>query len=230
MPLKRLIYAFTTVRGNIHLEFLTETEATEVFEKWEPTFLGNQSKIRRANEVEKPNKTVIVKKVPTDIDDSEIALSIQNNHSFDDVKVTKFIKLNQTKLETVKINFKTVNDVEKALNEGLFIDSLFYKPTRFERRALTIIRCFNCQKFGHIILNCKSSQSCGHCSGNHSYIQCSKSEPPKCDNCHGNHPADSTDCPTYLKQVFTVYNARGIPIPVSAQQRIESLGNKINET
>ena len=52
-PLKRLIYAFTTVRVNIHLEVLTGTEATEVIEKWEPTFLGNQSKIRRANEIEK---------------------------------------------------------------------------------------------------------------------------------------------------------------------------------
>ena len=144
-PLKRLIYAFTTVRGNIHPEFLTETEATEVFEKWEPTFLGNQRKIRRASEIEKPSTTVIVKRVPTDIDDSEIALSIQNNHSFDDVKVARFNKHDQTKLETVKINFKTVNDVEKALNEGLFIDSLFYKPTRFQQRTLTIIRCFNCQ-------------------------------------------------------------------------------------
>ena len=42
-PVKQLTYAFTTVRGYFHLEFLTETEATEVFEKWEPIFLGNQS-------------------------------------------------------------------------------------------------------------------------------------------------------------------------------------------
>ena len=147
VPLKRLAYAFTTVRGNIHLEFLNEMEATEFFEKWEPTFFRNQSKIRRANEIEKPNETVIIKKVPTDIDDSEITLSTQNQHYFDDVKVTRFIKRDQTKFETVKINFKTVNDAEKALNEGLFIDLLFYKPTRFEQRTLTIIRCFNCQKF-----------------------------------------------------------------------------------
>ena len=194
------------------------------------TFLGNQSKIRRVNEIEKPNKAVIIKRVPTDIDDSEIALSIQNHHSFEDVKATRFIKRDQTKLETVKINFKTVDDAEKALNEGLFIDSLFYKPTRFEQRTLTIIRCFNCQKFGHISSNCKSNQTCGHCSGNHSYNQCSKTEPPKCANCHGNHPADSTYCPTYLKQVNTVYNARGISIPISVQQRIENLGTKNNDT
>ena len=57
---KRLTYAFTN-----------ETEATEVFEKWVPTFLGNESKIRRPSEVEKPNKTVIIKKVPIDIDNSQ---------------------------------------------------------------------------------------------------------------------------------------------------------------
>ena len=32
-PLIRLTYASTTVRGKIHLEFLTEMEAREVFEK-----------------------------------------------------------------------------------------------------------------------------------------------------------------------------------------------------
>ena len=97
-----------------------------------PNFPGNQSKIRKANELEKPYKILIIKKVPTDIDNSEIALSSQTSHSSDDVKVTRFIKCDQTKFETVEINSKTVNYAEKAQNEGLFIDSQFFKPTRFQ--------------------------------------------------------------------------------------------------
>ena len=118
----------------------------------------------------------------------------------------------------------------KPSTKVLFIDSLFYKPTRFEQRTLTIISCYNCQKVGHVSLNCESNRTCGHFSGNHSYNQRSKSEPHKCNNGHGKHPADSTDCPTYLKQTNNVYNARGILIPISVQQRIENLGNKINDT
>ena len=101
----------------------------------EQFFLGNQSKVRRANQVEKPKKTVTIKKVSTVIDDSERALSIQNHNYFEDVKVPRFNKGDQTKLETVKMNFKTMNDAEKALNEGFSIDSLLYKPTRSEQRT-----------------------------------------------------------------------------------------------
>ena len=143
----------STVRSNIHLEFLTESEATENFEKWDPIILGNQSKIRRANEIEKPNRTASIKRVRTDIDDFDKALSIQNHHSFDNVNVMRFKKRDQTKLATVRVNFKTVNDVEKALKQGLSLNSLFYKPKRFEHRTTTKLRCFKCQKFEHISLN-----------------------------------------------------------------------------
>ena len=56
-PLKRPTYAFTTGRVYFHLGFLTETEATEVLEKWnnfslvikvkseEPTRLKNLKKL-----------------------------------------------------------------------------------------------------------------------------------------------------------------------------------------
>ena len=47
-PLKRLIRAFNTIRGNVHLEFVSKEEADEVFKKCKPEFLGDSTKIRRA--------------------------------------------------------------------------------------------------------------------------------------------------------------------------------------
>ena len=38
-PLKGLIYAFSTTRGNVHLEFVSKEEADRVFENWKPEFL-----------------------------------------------------------------------------------------------------------------------------------------------------------------------------------------------
>ena len=40
-PLKRLIHAFKTMKGNVHLEFVLKREADEIFEKWKPEFLGD---------------------------------------------------------------------------------------------------------------------------------------------------------------------------------------------
>ena len=71
-PLKRLIHAFKTIRGNVHLEFVSKEEADEIFEKRKPEFLGDSTKIRRALSTEKPNHAVIIKKVPLAVTDEMI--------------------------------------------------------------------------------------------------------------------------------------------------------------
>ena len=71
-PLKRLIHAFNPIRGNVHLEFVSKEEADEIFRKWKLEFLGDSTKIRRALSTEKPNRAVIIKKVPLDVTDEMI--------------------------------------------------------------------------------------------------------------------------------------------------------------
>ena len=70
-----------------------------------------------------------------------------------------------------------------------------------------------CQKFGHVSSNCHSKVSCKHCSGEHSIDNCSGNQPARCTNCSGSHEADSLDCPTYIKQVQRVHEARGLQAP-----------------
>jgi hypothetical protein len=45
-----------------------------------------------------------------------------------------------------------------------------------------VIRCFKCNRYGHLVKNCNYNQTCGICSGNHSYKQC-ESNIKKCINC-----------------------------------------------
>ena len=89
-PLKRLIHAFNTTRGNVHLEFVSKEEADEVFEKWKLEFVGDSTKIRRAISTEKPNRAVIIKKVPLDVTDEMIQSCLDTQ--FADAKATRFIK------------------------------------------------------------------------------------------------------------------------------------------
>ena len=206
-PLKRLIHAFNTTRGNVHLEFVSKEEADEVFLKWKPEFLGDSTKIRRALSTEKPNRAVIIKKVPLDVTDEMIQSCLDTQ--FADAKATRFIKRDSTKLGTVKIVLKSDNDLGKALQQGLFIDSIYYKTIPFVQNGIQIVRCFKCQKFGHISAKCQSAEKCGHCSENHLFRDCpNKNQESKCANCNLKHPANYIQCDVYIKQLQTVMKSR----------------------
>ena len=94
-----MIHAFNTTEGNFHLEFVSKEEADEVFEKRKPEFLGVSTKIRRALSTEKPNRAVIIKKVPLDVHHETIQSCLDTQ--FKDAKATRFIKRDSTKLGTV---------------------------------------------------------------------------------------------------------------------------------
>ena len=98
-PLKRLLQAFNTTRGNIHSEFVSMDEADEIFEKWKPEFLGDSTKIRSALSTEMLNSAVIIKKVPLDVTDAMIQSC--SDIQFTDAKATRSIKGDSTKLRTV---------------------------------------------------------------------------------------------------------------------------------
>ena len=49
-PLKKLVYDFTTARGNTHLEFLTVEEADIVVKYWNPELFGGDSVARKVND------------------------------------------------------------------------------------------------------------------------------------------------------------------------------------
>ena len=208
-PLKRLINEFNTTRENFRLEFVSKEEADEVFEKWKPEFLGDSTKIRRALSMEKPNRAVIIKKVPLDVDDGKIQSCLDTQ--FKDAKATRFIKRDSTKLGTGEVVLKSENDRGKALHQGLFIYSIYYKTITFVQNGMQIIRCFKYQKFGHISAKCQSGEKCGHCSENHLFRDCpNKNQESKCANCNLNHPTNYIQCDVYIKRLQTAIKSRGL--------------------
>ena len=70
-----------------------------------------------------------------------------------------------------------------------------------------VLRCFNCQKFGHHSRDCESTSAiCGHCSGSHETQKCNKIDDKCCANCKSNgvsgealhHAAyDPGNCPLF---------------------------------
>lgn len=102
------------------------------------------------------------------------------------------------------------NLFKKLINQGYL-----YVEWRkcYIRESFNIIRCFNCNAFGHMKTNCPKQNSvvCYKCGGNHRGSECTSSV-LKCPNCctHNlrsnykydtNHSASESHCPSYSKQI-----------------------------
>ena len=130
---------------------------------------------------------------------------------FTDAKATRLIKRNSTKVGTVKIVLKSESDLGKALHQGFFIDSIYYKTITFVQNGIQIVRCFECQKFGHISAKCQSAEKCIYCSENN-FLRTApnKIQESKCANCNLKHPANCIQCDVYIKLLQTVIQSRGL--------------------
>ena len=194
------------------MEFLTVEEADNVLKSWNPDFFGRDSVARKAND--KTNEhSALIGGVRLELDNKKIEQHLDNK--FPGEKARRFVKADKAALQTVKLSFPTKLLYDKATSDCIFLDALFYQPVEFVQQSIRIIRCYKCQKFSHISSNYHSRESCKHCAEEHSVAKCTnKDKPAKCSNCKGNHEADDTNFLTYIKQIRTVHEARGIPIPV----------------
>ncbi|XP_047991423.1 double homeobox protein 4-like protein 4 [Leguminivora glycinivorella] len=63
-------------------------------------------------------------------------------------------------------------------------------------------QCHRCQGFRHSSVNCHRPQACVRCAEPHPASQCKRDrkEPATCKNCQGPHPANSTECPVYIRE------------------------------
>lgn len=80
---------------------------------------------------------------------------------------------------------------EKVLPGKMYIGFMSYDVRQYIPPPL---RCFKCQKFGHVAAICKGKQKCGRCAGEHEYGQCEEGAKIKCINCGGEHSSAYRGC------------------------------------
>ena len=56
------------------------------------------------------------------------------------------------------------------------------------------IRCYKCQRFGHVAVQCRGKPRCAKCGGEHEYGKCGDKAVLKCCNCGGDHSAAYGGC------------------------------------
>jgi len=85
---------------------------------------------------------------------------------------------------------------EERLPEKVFIGYMSYDVRMYIPPPL---RCFKCQRYGHVAAACKGKIRCSKCGGEHKYDECEEGARKKCCNCGGEHSAAYGGCEVYKR-------------------------------
>jgi hypothetical protein len=82
-----------------------------------------------------------------------------------------------------------------------------------------VVRCFKCQRLGHMTSTCKGKVRCVRCGGSHTFEQCTGSIEIKCCRCGENHSAAYEGCETikHVKRINTIKAKQGVSYAEAAK-------------
>ena len=192
--------ARTTPGGSILVEFCDKETAENVRSKWnKKLFGGNQgAEIKKAI----PPSGIIKNVFTEDLDDEEPSdddIITEIKESYPDVVVDLF-KKNEKFTGTLKIQFKTEDDLKGAMNSRIKIFDQYYKVERYIYKP-RVIYCKYCQIFGHVYRVCENrlkgnKPKCGKCTeDSHETKDCDKNQNDyKCSHCQDSHETGSKNC------------------------------------
>jgi len=196
--------------GDLSIRTATNSEMQllrQFTEDWTPR-IGNGTSVRN------PTYGVLVHGIRTstmDTDKFEETRDaiLQDNKPFIPTADIKYIgwltrKAPTKAMSSIIIEFTKPEDANKIIDEGLVWQGEMCQSERYERQC-RLKQCFQCQKYGHIGTQCKTTETCGYCAQGHRSGDCpsktGQAAPRKCANCQGAHEAWSQQCPTRKEEL-----------------------------
>jgi hypothetical protein len=102
-----------------------------------------------------------------------------------------------------------------ALKKNHFaIGNLCVQWESFDLRRKRLMPSRKCKMWGHSAFNCNRPYRCIKCDQTHEPHECPRKDrnigSPKCVNCSGDHPANSRNCPAYIKYLKSIERRRNL--------------------
>jgi hypothetical protein len=124
--------------------------------------------------------------------------SAENTAISDIIRLNRFKNGSREPSATLKITFHGQN-----LPNKVKIGYVSYSVRPFVAPPL---RCYRCQRLGHLAEGCNSPRRCLLCAGPHEHSVCTSAK-KRCANCNGAHAANSLECP-YIAKAIAVEKLR----------------------
>ncbi|XP_035984310.1 uncharacterized protein LOC118557929, partial [Fundulus heteroclitus] len=127
----------------------------------------------------------VITGVPLDMTVEEIKQEIKGG------KVMEVTRIKHKRDGVVKDTMAIILMFEDVVPESVQIGYINYRVREYIPNP---IRCFVCQRMGHVAKECKGKMRCARCGGSHEYGKCDKDAKVKCCNCGGEHSAAYGGC------------------------------------
>lgn len=196
--------------GGLVLSCGSEKEITDVQSEIQIK-LGNEFEVDRPKTHEHRIKVVGINECEHDTDDGDIINKVISQNNLDRTRNNFKLKiLRKTNVVYRKFNivFETDSTTYNSLIDKQTMNLGWNRCRIFNDYG--IIRCYRCNKYGHLQIECKQKTICAKCSGEHESKEC-RSEAVKCINCvtsnekyamnmNTNHAVwDLSKCDTYKR-------------------------------
>ena len=190
--------AMTTTSGTVQYQFRESEHAERIINGWKSDYFGGGTKAVKPQE----QTTIgIARDVPIEYTEDELKEEILEEYNAIDIKR---LMRNGVPIPVVKIFFKAAENLQTAVKLGIKLkEGLLIPVEESTTRSGRIIRCYNCQKFGHVQTRCTRTKRCvkcgeeGHSHQENGEAKCINNEVVKCSNCGEKHQANSYICTKY---------------------------------
>ena len=116
-------------------------------------------------------------------------------------KVERMYKVNRETREKIHIKSVILHSKDFILPDRVKVGFMSFRVHEFIPKP---IRCYKCQRYGHVATSCRSTLRCSRCSESHEYEEC-QAQDLKCCLCGGDHSAAYKGCRKFIesKQIFS---------------------------
>jgi len=121
----------------------------------------------------------VITGVPLEISMKELMRNIKGGNVIEAKRLQRNREGNKEESLSVMLRFES-SDI---LPSKMMIGYVSFRVREYVRAPL---RCYNCQRYGHIASVCRAKKRCARCGEEHDYGECGGSE-AKCCNCGGGH-------------------------------------------
>ena len=137
----------------------------------------------------------VISGVPSEMSEEDILGELKRQKVVD----VKRIKRKQQKKDEASVNTSEwipTRSVIISFDNNILPEevALCYQKFKVREYIPPVIRCYKCQRYGHVSHQCRSQNRCVRCSGPHTFEECTQKDVHKCANCGKNHSAAYNGC------------------------------------